>query len=113
MSGMPIAFFDRPGFFSRGILLTRPQGVELIGELADGGRLHQGQGIVHAPYTEPAMKPESRDGLLAAIAKARGWIDDIRVGAIGFRGARGGGGGAHHLRPVSGAWLHGGFDRGA
>jgi len=41
------------------------------------------KGIVHAPYTEPAMKPESRDALLAAIAKARGWIDDIRVGAIG------------------------------
>ncbi len=29
------------------------------------------------------MKPESRDALLAAIAKARGWIGDIRVGAIG------------------------------
>jgi hypothetical protein len=29
------------------------------------------------------MKPESRDALLAAITKARGWIDDIRVGAIG------------------------------
>ena len=28
------------------------------------------------------MRPESRDALLAAIAKARGWIDDIRVGAI-------------------------------
>jgi site-specific DNA recombinase len=26
------------------------------------------KGIVHAPYTEPAMKPESRDALLAAIA---------------------------------------------
>jgi site-specific DNA recombinase len=41
------------------------------------------KGIVHAPHTEPAMKPESRDALLAAIAKTRGWIDDIRVGAIG------------------------------
>ncbi len=41
------------------------------------------KGIIHAPCTEPAMKPESRDALLAAIAKARGWIDDIRVGAIG------------------------------
>ena len=40
------------------------------------------KGIVHAPYTEPAMKPESRDALLAAIAKARGWIDDIRLGRI-------------------------------
>jgi hypothetical protein len=41
------------------------------------------KGIVHAPYTEPAMKPENRDALLAAIAKARGWIDDIRLGRIG------------------------------
>ena len=29
------------------------------------------------------MRPENRDALLTAIAKARGWIDDIRVGAIG------------------------------
>jgi site-specific DNA recombinase len=28
------------------------------------------------------MKPESRDALLTAIAKARGWIDDIRLGRI-------------------------------
>jgi len=28
------------------------------------------------------MKPESRDVLLTAIAKARGWIDDIRLGRI-------------------------------
>ena len=28
------------------------------------------------------MKPESRDVLLTAIAKARGWIDDIRLGYI-------------------------------
>ena len=41
------------------------------------------KGIVHAPCANPAMRPESRDALLAAIAKARGWIDDIRVGAIG------------------------------
>ena len=34
------------------------------------------------PSTKPAMKPESRDALLAAIAKARGWIDDIRLGRI-------------------------------
>ena len=32
---------------------------------------------------EPAMRPESQDALLAAIAKARGWIDDIRLGRIG------------------------------
>ena len=28
------------------------------------------------------MRPQSRDALLAAIAKARGWIDDIRLGCI-------------------------------
>ena len=28
------------------------------------------------------MKPESRDALLAAIAKARQWIDDLRLGRI-------------------------------
>src|ERR1700693_5682518 len=42
MSGMRIAFSDRPAVFSRGNLLTCPQGVELIGEFADGGRPHQG-----------------------------------------------------------------------
>jgi site-specific DNA recombinase len=29
------------------------------------------------------MKAETREALLAAIAKARGWIDDIRLGRIG------------------------------
>ena len=29
------------------------------------------------------MKPETRDALLTAIAKARGWIDDLRLGRIG------------------------------
>ena len=29
------------------------------------------------------MRPESRDALLAAIAKARGWIDDVQLGCIG------------------------------
>ena len=28
------------------------------------------------------MKPESRDALLTAIAKARAWIDDIRLGQL-------------------------------
>jgi site-specific DNA recombinase len=40
------------------------------------------KGIVHAPSAKPAMKPESRDALLTAIAKARRWIDDIRLGRI-------------------------------
>jgi hypothetical protein len=38
--------------------------------------------IILEPSTKPTMKPESRDALLTAIAKARGWIDDIRLGRI-------------------------------
>ena len=38
------------------------------------------KGILHAPSTKPAMSPERRDALLAAIAKARGWIEGIRLG---------------------------------
>src|SRR6266540_1867387 len=40
------------------------------------------KGIIHAPTSKPAMKPESRDALLTAISKARGWIDDIWLGRI-------------------------------
>ena len=40
------------------------------------------KGIIHEPSTKPTMKPESRDALLTAIGKARGWIDDIRLGRI-------------------------------
>jgi len=40
------------------------------------------KGIIHAPTSKPAMKPESRDALLTAIVKARGWIDDIWLGRI-------------------------------
>jgi site-specific DNA recombinase len=38
------------------------------------------KGIVHAPSANSTLKPESRDALLTAIAKARSWIDDIRLG---------------------------------
>ncbi len=38
------------------------------------------KGIIHAPSAKPAMKAESRDALLTAIAKARVLIDDIRRG---------------------------------
>ena len=38
--------------------------------------------IVHEPAAKPAMSPESRHALLAAIAKARGWIEDLRLGRI-------------------------------
>jgi hypothetical protein len=40
------------------------------------------KGVIHAPSAKPAMKVESRDALLTAIAKARDWIDDIRLGRI-------------------------------
>jgi site-specific DNA recombinase len=40
------------------------------------------KGTLHEPSTKPTMKPESRDALLTAIGKARGWIDDIRLGRI-------------------------------
>src|SRR5260370_30211831 len=36
-----------------------------------------------AERVDAVCRLSNRDALLAAIAKARGWIDDIRVGAIG------------------------------
>jgi site-specific DNA recombinase len=38
------------------------------------------KGIVHEPSEKRTMKPEGRDTLHIAIAKARKWIDDIRLG---------------------------------
>ncbi len=35
---------------------------------------------MHEPVAKSTMKPENRDALLAAIAKARQWIDDLRLG---------------------------------
>src|SRR5262245_59749435 len=40
------------------------------------------KGILHEPSEKPPMKPESRDALLIAIAKARKWIEDIRLGRL-------------------------------
>jgi site-specific DNA recombinase len=40
------------------------------------------KGTIDAPSAKPAMRPDSRDALLAAIAKARRWIDDIRLGRV-------------------------------
>jgi site-specific DNA recombinase len=40
------------------------------------------KGIIHAPCAKPTMKAETREALITAIAKARGWIDDIRLGRI-------------------------------
>ena len=42
------------------------------------------KGVLHTPSAKPAMRPENRDALLAAIAKARRWIDDMRLGRIPF-----------------------------
>jgi site-specific DNA recombinase len=38
------------------------------------------RGILHSPSPRPTMSLESRDVLLAAIAKARSWIDDLMEG---------------------------------
>jgi site-specific DNA recombinase len=40
------------------------------------------KGIVHTPTAAPPMAPEARDALLAAIAKARGWIEELRLGRV-------------------------------
>jgi hypothetical protein len=40
------------------------------------------KGVAHAPCAIPAIKSGSCDALLAAISKARGWIEDIRSGRI-------------------------------
>jgi hypothetical protein len=40
------------------------------------------KGIVHQPAAKPTMTPEARDVLLAAVAKARGWIEDLRLGRV-------------------------------
>jgi site-specific DNA recombinase len=44
------------------------------------------KGIVHAPSITRTLKPETRDALLAAIAKARQWIEDIRLGRVASLG---------------------------
>jgi DNA invertase Pin-like site-specific DNA recombinase len=41
------------------------------------------KGIVHAPAAAAPMTAGTRDALLAAIAKARGWIEAMRSGEIG------------------------------
>ena len=35
------------------------------------------KGVLHTPEPAPSLNPEVRDGLLTAIAKARGWLDDL------------------------------------
>jgi len=38
--------------------------------------------IVHTPTAVPPMAPKARDALLAAIAKARDWIEELRLGRV-------------------------------
>ena len=38
------------------------------------------KGVIHQPVVRPAMSPETRAALLTAIARARGWIEDLRLG---------------------------------
>src|SRR5262245_65736621 len=40
------------------------------------------KGIVHSPSSEPEMRSENRHALLAAIAKARRWIEPLRLGRV-------------------------------
>jgi site-specific DNA recombinase len=40
------------------------------------------KGILHSPAQRSTLSPESRDALLTAIAKARGWIEDLVEGRI-------------------------------
>jgi site-specific DNA recombinase len=58
------------------------------------------KGMVHEPTAKPAMSPESRDALLAAIAKSRRWIEDLRLGRVATLAeiAESGGLGERHVR---------------
>ena len=40
------------------------------------------KGTLHAPSANATLTPESREALLIAIAKARSWVDDIRLGHL-------------------------------
>ena len=40
------------------------------------------KGVLHAPERSPGLKPELREGLLTAIAKARVWVDDLLGGRV-------------------------------
>jgi len=40
------------------------------------------KGIIHTPSPQPPMKPETRESLLTAIARARRWVDDMCEGRV-------------------------------
>lgn len=58
------------------------------------------KGVTHQPTPSATLKLEARDNLLAAIAKARSWIDDIVSGRVGSLEeiARREGKGVRHIR---------------
>jgi hypothetical protein len=40
------------------------------------------KGIMREPAARPSMSPDNREALLGAIAKAHGWIEDLRLGRV-------------------------------
>jgi hypothetical protein len=40
------------------------------------------KGVLHQPDVKPTPKPETRDAILFAIAKARSWIEDLASGRV-------------------------------
>jgi site-specific DNA recombinase len=40
------------------------------------------KGVVHQPDGKPKLKPQTRDAILLAIAKARSWIEDLASGRV-------------------------------
>jgi hypothetical protein len=40
------------------------------------------KGILYSPVIRPSMTSDNRDALLATIAKARRWVEDIRLGRV-------------------------------
>jgi site-specific DNA recombinase len=40
------------------------------------------KGVLHQPDVKPTPKPETRDAILLAIAKARSWIEDLASGRV-------------------------------
>jgi site-specific DNA recombinase len=40
------------------------------------------KGVLHQPETKPTLKPETRDAILLAVAKARSWIEDVVSGRV-------------------------------
>jgi site-specific DNA recombinase len=56
------------------------------------------KGVLHAPASSQSLKPETRDAVLLAIAKARAWVDDLiehRVASFAEIAAREGKGERH------------------